>query len=182
MLPTTLPSPYQILILSENYYLNLGLRHLIGEHMTPRPDIAWIKTTGVESLVRLRKQVLEPNPQTKWIAFAERQKIESFRLFLPHKYVCLIPSDLPLKQLSQRLKVPDFSHIAPRVTPLTPSEMRVCSLFIKGFTVGGIARILRKSPKTIHTHKRNAMDKFHSHTLADFHRKISLMPQETFQP
>lgn len=175
-------SPWQILILSDNYYLNLGLKHLICQQMSPRPDIIWLKTTGAESLSRLRELVLEPNPQKKWIAFADRQQVGSLRLFLPHTNVCLLPADLNLTQLARRLKAPVFSHIPPRETPLTPTELRVCSLFIKGFSVGGIARILRKSPKTIHTHKRNAMDKFHSHTLADFHRKISLMPQETFCP
>lgn len=173
-------SPWQILILSDNYYLNLGLRHLICEQMSPRPDIIWVKAAGTESLSRLREQVLEPNPQKKWIAFADRHALESFRLFLPHTNVCLLPSDLTLTQLARRLKAPVFSHIAPREVPLTPTELRVCSLFIKGFSVGGIARIMRKSPKTIHTHKRNAMDKFHSQTLADFHRKISLMPAGTF--
>lgn len=175
-------SPWQILILSDNYYLNLGLKHLICQQMSPRPDIIWLKTTGAESLSRLRELVLEPNPQKKWIAFADRQQVGSLRLFLPHTNVCLLPADLNLTQLARRLKAPVFSHIPPRETPLTPTELRVCSLFIKGFSVGGIARILRKSPKTIHTHKRNAMDKFHSHTLADFHRKISLMPQEAFVP
>lgn len=175
-------SPWQILILSDNYYLSLGLKHLICQQMSPRPDIIWLKTAGIDSLSHLRERVLEPNPQSKWIAFADRQQIESFRLFLPHKNICLLPADLTLTQLARRLKAPVFSHIPLRETPLTPTELRVCSLFIKGFSVGGIARIMRKSPKTIHTHKRNAMDKFHSHTLADFHRKISLMPLETFQP
>jgi|AGFT01.1.fsa_nt_gi Response regulator containing a CheY-like receiver domain and an HTH DNA-binding domain len=182
MLSITSPSPYQILILSDNYYLNLGLKHLIYQQMSPRPDIIWLKTAGAESLARLRETVLKPNPQKKWIVFADRGQIESFRLFLPSVNVCLLPSDLSLTQIARRLKVPDFSHIPPRKMPLTPSELRVCSLFIKGFSVGGIARILRKSPKTIHTHKRNAMDKFHSQNLADFHRKISLMPEGTFCP
>ena len=173
-------SPWQILILSDNYYLNIGLKHLICQRMSPRPDIIWMQVTDAASLVRLRELMLEPNPQKKWIAFADRQKIESFRLFLPRDRVCLLPSNLTIEQLSRRLKTPDFSHITRQEIPLTPAEMHVCSLFIRGFSVGGIARILKKSPKTIHTHKRNAMDKFHSHSLADFHQKMCLLSPEAF--
>lgn len=177
MVPTNSLSPYQILILSDNYYLNFGLRHLISQQMSPRPDIIWLKNPTAERILRLREQVLDQHTDKKWIAFTERYQIDSFRIFLPRERVCILPADLTLKQLSQRLKAPDFSHVTRRETPLTPAELRVCSLFIKGLTVGGIARMLNKSPKTIHTHKRNAMDKFHSQTLADFHRKICLLEQ-----
>ncbi|MGZ7254059.1 helix-turn-helix transcriptional regulator, partial [Streptococcus pyogenes] len=62
----------------------------------------------------------------------------------------------------------------------THSEIHICSLVIMGFSPNTIARMLHKSPKTIYTHRRNAMAKFHCNTLADLHRKIRTMNDRSF--
>lgn len=50
----TLP-PFQIVILSDNYFLWLGLTTLIPTMITPRPDIFWINEVTPKNILRMRE-------------------------------------------------------------------------------------------------------------------------------
>lgn len=57
---------------------------------------------------------------------------------------------------------PEFDH------RLSPAEMRVMALVFEGLTEDAIGDRLRLSPKTIHTHVRNAYSRLGIHSKAEF--------------
>lgn len=171
---------FHIIILSENAFLWLGLKTLIAMMMTPRPDIFWINSVSPETLLRLREQVMRDTADNSWLIFTDERRINDVSVYLPAGRVRILADNLSIIQLSQRLRQADFSNDSLPDATLTCQELRVCTLLSKGISLVRIAQLLNKSPKTIYTHKRNAMSKFHCHNLAEFHRKICLLEQQSF--
>lgn len=169
---------FQIVILSDNYFLWLGLKSAISMMMAPRPDIFWISEVSPESILRMREQVMK-SPVHHWLVFTEASRINDIQIYLPSERVSVMPDNLTVSQLVLRLSSEDFTCTRVPDATLTRSELRVCTLISKGISLVRIAQLLNKSPKTIYTHKRNAMTKFHCHNLAEFHRKICLLEQQS---
>lgn len=177
---STPPHPnYQIIILSDNYFLWLGLKTAIDTMMTPRPDIFWINEISPESIFRMREQVMKSHPERHWLVFTDASRISDIQIYLPADRVKVMADDLSVSRLMLSLRSGDFTSASVPDATLTRSELRVCTLISKGISLVRIAQLLNKSPKTIYTHKRNAMSKFHCHNLAEFHRKICLLEQKS---
>lgn len=175
MTALTLMEPrYQVRVLSNNYYFWLGVKNLVRQQAKLAVDVQWVQDT-TDSQQRLLCQEIYATPiAQKWLVFTENEQVDNLSVMLPDDRVNILTDRLPLDELQEQLKNPTFSRRR-RDKQLTRSEARVCSLIRQGFTLVRIAQILNKSPKTIYTHKRNAMDKFHCNTLVDFNRKMNLM-------
>ncbi|MBM3073146.1 helix-turn-helix transcriptional regulator [Enterobacter sp. RHBSTW-00994] len=178
-MPRTTYADYQIIILSDNYFLWLGLKAIVSAMMNPRPDIFWINEVRPENILRIREQVMTSATDLGWLVFTEAFRINDIQVYLPSERVNVLAADLSIAQLSNRLKTADFTDVAEPDATLTRSELRVCMLIGKGLSLARIAQLLKKSPKTIYTHKRNAMSKFHCQNLAQFHRKICLLERQS---
>lgn len=170
----TLP-PFQIVILSDNYFLWLGLTTLIPTMITPRPDIFWINEVTPKNILRMREQVMNTAGDSGWLLFTDEHRVNAINVYLPNARVKVLSGKLSLKELSQQLNNADFTAESEPEPTLTRQELQVCSLISKGISLVRIAQMLHKSPKTIYTHKRNAMTKFRCQNLAEFHQKISLL-------
>lgn len=168
-------SDYQVIVLSENYYLWLGLKTLFSRRGPTRPDTIWFNTLNPEIILRLRQQILLHTSKTHTLVFVESLLIDDLKVYLPMEGVTILPDDLPIDRLNEDLKTSNCKKS--RLQALTRAELRVCSMISKGLSLAHIASILNKSPKTIYTHKRNAMLKFQCQHHAEFHRKISLHRQ-----
>lgn len=175
----TTHADYQIIILSDNYFLWLGLKALISTMMAPRPDIFWSNGVSPESILRMREQVMKSSSYKHSLVFTEASRVNDIQIYLPSERVKVMPTNLSVSQLILRLSTENFTNASVPNATLTRSELRVCTLISKGISLVRIAQLLNKSPKTIYTHKRNAMTKFHCHTLAEFHRKICLLEQQS---
>lgn len=170
---------FRIIILSENYFLWLGLTSLISMMMTPRPDIFWINSVSPEGILRMREQIVKDTADNGWMIFTDECRVNSIQVYLPAGRISVLADNLSVIHLSQCLRNADFTHhLLPDAT-LTRQELRVCTLISKGISLVRIAQMLNKSPKTIYTHKRNAMCKFHCQNLAEFHRKLCLLEQHS---
>ncbi|AMX06911.1 LuxR family transcriptional regulator [Enterobacter asburiae] len=90
----------------------------------------------------------------------------------------MVADNLSFAQLSHCFS--DTTFAIKNAATLSHQERRVCMLLHKGFSPVRIAKIMNKSPKTIYTHKRNAMNKFCCHSLAEFHRKLCLLDAQSF--
>lgn len=168
---------YQVIVLSENTYLWLGLEWLISTAVTPRPDMYWIKNASPEGLVRLQERLLDKHAGADWLVFTDADRVSDVNAFLRGERARAVADNVSLAQLSHCFS--DTTFTFENTATLTYQEMRVCMLFHKGFSPARIAQILNKSPKTIYTHKRNAMNKFCCHTLAEFHRKLCLLDAQS---
>lgn len=164
--------PYQVAILSTNYFLWLGLKHAIPYMVCPNPAIQWFNKDNNESVFQLRERIINDDKEAKWLIITEHNRVQEVQQFLPPERACVFSDKLSLRALSQQLSKPDFRRTLRKESPLTQSEIHVCLLIILGFPPKAIADMLHKSPKTIYTHRRNAMTKFHCNTLAELHRKI----------
>ncbi|MFU0444034.1 helix-turn-helix transcriptional regulator [Pseudocitrobacter faecalis] len=178
MTALTLAEPrYQVRVLSNNYFFWVGVKNLMHQQGKPAADIKWIKEAS-DSQQRLLCQEIYATPIIqKWLVFTESEQIDTLSVMLPDDRVNILSDRLEMSELKEQLKNPTFSRRR-RDKQLTRSEARVCSLIRQGFTLVRIAQILNKSPKTIYTHKRNAMDKFHCDTLVEFNRKMNLMERQ----
>ncbi|WP_263070192.1 helix-turn-helix transcriptional regulator [Enterobacter huaxiensis] len=170
---------FRIIILSENYFLWRGLTSLISMMMTPRPDIFWINSVSPEGILRVREQIMKDTAHSGWMIFTDECRVNDIQAYLPAGRVSVLADNLSVIQLSQCLRNADFTHGSLQDATLTRQELRVCTLISKGISLIRIAHLLNKSPKTIYTHKRNAMSKFHCQNLAEFHRKICLLEQHS---
>lgn len=166
---------YQLIVYSDNYYLWSGLRHLIREMGEPQLSIAWHNDLSSKSLFQLRETILNDASSRRWLVVTPDNRLREVQQILPSENVCVIRDTLTLKQFANHLRHPDFRRTIQKDAPLTRTEVSVCLLIIKGFSTVKIAVMMNKSPKTIYTHRRNAMVKFHCHTLAELHRKMHLM-------
>lgn len=173
----TLAEPrFQIRVLSNNYFFWQGVKNLLGQQAKDH-QIEWVKECS-DSQQRLLCQEIYATPiAQKWLVFTESERVDNLSVMLPDDRVNILSDRLTLDALKEQLKNPTFSPRR-RDKQLTRSEARVCSLIRQGFTLVRIAQILNKSPKTIYTHKRNAMDKFHCDTLVEFNRKMNLMERD----
>ena len=178
MTALTLAEPrYQVRVLSNNYFFWLGVKNLVRQQGKPTADIQWVKENN-DGQQRLLCQEIYATPiAQKWLVFTESEQIDTLSVMLPDDRVNILSDRLEMSELKEQLKNPTFSRRR-RDKQLTRSEARVCSLIRQGFTLVRIAQILNKSPKTIYTHKRNAMDKFHCDTLVEFNRKMNLMERQ----
>lgn len=165
-------APYHLVVLSNNYFLWMGLKHSIPYMINPYPTLQWFNKVGENCIFELREKILQENDEIKWLVITEERRMQEVQQCLPPERVCVLSDKLSIKQLTEQLKHPEFRRTMRKETPLTPSEIHICLLIIMGFSPNSIARMLHKSPKTIYTHRRNAMAKFHCNTLADLHRKI----------
>lgn len=166
---------YQLVVLSDNYYLWSGLRHCIPFMVEPHLALSWHKDLTGEDLFLLREKILQDTSGKKWLIVTGHKRMQELQQLLPPGKVCLIRDNVSLKQLACHLRHPDFHRRIEKDAPLTQTEAHVCRLIIKGLSTVKIAEMMNKSPKTVYTHRRNAMTKFHCHTLADLHRKMHLM-------
>lgn len=164
--------PYQLVILSNNYFLWLGLKHALPFMINPAPTPQWFNLENDDSVFKLREQILSDNSESKWLIVTEHNRVQEVQQFLPPERACVFSDKLSLKAMSQQFKKPEFRRTLRREPPLTHSEIHVCLLIIMGYSPSDIANMLHKSPKTIYTHRRNAMTKFNCNTLAELHRKI----------
>lgn len=168
-------APYQLVVLSKNYFLWQGLKHSLPYMVNPSPTLQWFNKDNDNCVFELREKILCDNSETKWLVITEDNRTQEIQQFLPPGRVCVLSDKLSIKQLAQQLKHPEFRRSMRKESPLTHSEIHICLLIIMGFSPNTIARMLHKSPKTIYTHRRNAMAKFHCNTLAELHRKIRTM-------
>ncbi|MEB4673502.1 LuxR C-terminal-related transcriptional regulator [Enterobacteriaceae bacterium G50] len=178
MTALTLADPrYQIRVLSNNYFFWLGVKNLVRQQGKPAVDLQWVKATNDGQQRLLCQEIYATPVAQKWLVFTESEQVDNLSVMLPDDRVNILSDRLTMAELQEQLKNPIFSRRR-RDKQLTRSEARVCSLIRQGFTLVRIAQILNKSPKTIYTHKRNAMDKFHCNTLVEFNRKMNLMEQQ----
>ncbi|MEX3021401.1 helix-turn-helix transcriptional regulator [Kluyvera sp. STS39-E] len=166
-------SNYQLIVLSKNYFLWVGLKNSVQFMVNPYPDIQWFNENKENSIFKLREKITADNSGTKWLVITEHYRTEEVQQFLPPERVCVLSDKLSLRQLSTSLKCPEFQRRRQKNVPLTHSEIHICLLIIMGYSINTIASMLNKSPKTIYTHRRNAMVKFDCNTLAGLHRKMS---------
>jgi Response regulator containing a CheY-like receiver domain and an HTH DNA-binding domain len=165
---------YQIRVLSDNYYFWLGVKNFVRQLGASVGDVHWVKESTDRQHRLLCQEIYATPVAQKWLIFIESEQIDNLGIMLPDDRVNILSDRLKMDELSDQLRNPTFSRRR-RIKQLTRSEARVCSLIRQGFTLVRIAQILNKSPKTIYTHKRNAMTKFNCDRLADFNRKINLM-------
>lgn len=170
---------FHVIVLSDNYFLWLGLKTLISMMMTPRPDIFWINSVSPETILRMREQIMRETTDNGWLIFTDECRVNDINVHLPAGRVRVLAGNISIIQLSQHLRNADFTQRYRPEANLTRSELRVCTLLSKGISLVRIAQLLNKSPKTIYTHKRNAMTKFRCQNLAEFHRKICLLEQHS---
>jgi DNA-binding CsgD family transcriptional regulator len=163
---------YQIRVLSQNYYFWQGIQNLVQQSGQPIADEHWVKEVNDGQHNLLCQEIDRTPTAQKWLVFTDDEQVDNLNIILPDERVNILSDRLPLDEIQAQLVNPTFDRRR-RDEPLTRSEARVCSLIRQGFTLVRIAQILNKSPKTIYTHKRNAMDKFRCNTLADFNRKIN---------
>lgn len=166
----------QIIVLSQNRFFWLGLQALVSVMPLPHPEILWLNNFTAETLARLRLACR----QCKTLLVTERDFIDDVQVFLPVSQITLIADTNPLTQVQQWLKEGNFPLVSTQAPILTRAELRVCTLYSQGLNTVRIARVLNKSPKTIHSHKRNVMAKFHCRNLVEFHRTLTLLEQKRF--
>ena len=58
--------PYQVAILSTNYFLWLGLKHALPYMVCPNPAIQWLNKDNDESVFQLREIILHDDKEAKW--------------------------------------------------------------------------------------------------------------------
>ena len=165
-------APYELVVLSQNYFLWMGLKHSVPYMINPSPALHWFNEKTNNNVFQLREKILRNNSDSKWLIITEDYRVPEVQQILPPDRACVFSDKLSIKQLTQQLKQPEFRRTPHKETPLTHSEIHICLLIIMGFSPNAIAGMLHKSPKTIYTHRRNAMAKFHCNTLAELHRKI----------
>lgn len=170
---------FRIIILSENYFLWLGLKSLISMMMTPRPDIFRVDGVSPEAILRMREQIMKDTTSHGWLIFTDACRVRDISVYLPAGRVSVRAGNMSIIQLSECLRNVNFFNDSLPDATLTRQELRVCTLISKGISLIRIAQLLNKSPKTIYTHKRNAMTKFHCQNLAEFHRKICQLEQQS---
>ncbi|HBI6863457.1 TPA: LuxR family transcriptional regulator [Enterobacter cloacae] len=173
MTPCIINAGFRVIILSENAYLCLGLRSIIATAVAPRPEIYWINDVNPEGLLHLQEHLLNTRAGSDWLVFTDAARVDEITAFLRGERVRVVADNLTLAQLSHCFS--DTTYSFENLATLTYQEMRVCMLFHKGFSPVRIAQVFGKSPKTIYTHKRNAMNKFCCQNLAEFHRKLCLL-------
>ncbi|MEO3992240.1 helix-turn-helix transcriptional regulator [Pseudocitrobacter cyperus] len=174
----TLAEPrYQVRVLSNNYFFWLGVKNLVRQQAKSMVDVQWIKENADSQQSLLCQEIYATPVAQKWLVFTESEQVDTLSVMLPDDRVNILSDRQKLGELQEQLQNPTFSRRR-RDKQLTRSEARVCSLIRQGFTLVRIAQILNKSPKTIYTHKRNAMDKFHCDTLVEFNRKMNLMERQ----
>lgn len=166
------PPNYQLIVLSKNYFLWLGLKNSIQYMVNPYPVIKWFNEDNENSIFTLREKIVTDETEQKWLVITEHSRTQEIQQFLPPDRVYVLSDKLSFKQLAVHLKRPEFNRTRQKDVALTHSEIHICLLTIMGFSISAIANMLHKSPKTIYTHRRNAMGKFHCNTLADLHRKM----------
>ncbi|KUQ79786.1 helix-turn-helix transcriptional regulator [Enterobacter genomosp. O] len=169
---------YQVIVLSGNAFLWLGLHSMISAAVTPRPEMYWINSVDPHGLTRLQERLLDTPAAQNWLIFTDAAWVSDINAWLRSERVRVVADNLSLAQLSRCFSDTTFSF--ENAATLSYQEMRVCMLLHKGFSPVRIAKILNKSPKTIYTHKRNAMNKFCCHSLAEFHRKLCLLDAQSF--
>ncbi|RAU36158.1 helix-turn-helix transcriptional regulator [Enterobacter sp. RIT418] len=169
---------YQVIILSDNAFLWLGLHSMISAAVTPRPEMYWIDDVTPKGLLRLQERLLNTHLGQNWLVFTDAARVCDVNACLRNARVRVVADNLSLAQLSHSFSDKTFAFA--NAATLSDQEMRVCMLLHKGFTPVRIAKILKKSPKTIYTHKRNAMNKFCCRSMADFHRKLCLLDAWSF--
>ncbi|AMJ72205.1 helix-turn-helix transcriptional regulator [Enterobacter cloacae] len=172
MTPFIRNAGYQVIVLSSNAFLWLGLHSIIATAVSPRPEAYWINNVTPEGLLRLQ-ELLNAHVGQSWLLFTDTAWVNDVNALPGSERVRVVPGNVSLAQLSHCFSDMTFSF--DNTAALTYQEMRVCMLFHKGFSPVRIAQILNKSPKTIYTHRRNAMNKFCCHSLAEFHRKLCLL-------
>lgn len=171
---------YRIVVLGDNTYLWSGLRHYLNALSGVTPTMYWQKSLSSESLFLLRDALSQDASTIRWLAIAPHNRVREIQQILPSDKVCVLRDNLTLPQFAHYLRQPDFRRSAPKEVPLTRTEVNVCMLIIQGFSTAKIADMMHKSPKTIYTHRRNAMVKFHCHTLAELHSKMHFMTRRSF--
>lgn len=169
---------YQAIVLSGNAFLWLGLSSLISAAVTPSPEMHWIDDVTPQGLLRLQTLLRNTHVGQNWLVFTDAARVCDVNACLRNERVRVVADNLSLAQLSRCFS--DTTFAFENAATLSYQEMRVCMLLHKGFSPVRIAKILNKSPKTIYTHKRNAMNKFCCHSLADFHRKLCLLDARSF--
>ncbi|EOF9297620.1 helix-turn-helix transcriptional regulator [Enterobacter bugandensis] len=172
MTPFILNAGYKVIVLSSNTFLWLGLHSIISTAVSPRPEAYWINNVNPEGFLRLQK-LLNTHAGQNWLLFTDAAQVNDINALPGNERVRVVADNVSLAQLSHCFSDMTFSF--ENSATLTYQEMRVCMLFHKGFSPVRIAQVLNKSPKTIYTHKRNAMNKFCCQNLADFHRKLCLL-------
>lgn len=86
------------------------------------------------------------------------REVMSGRKYLSPKLIALIVDDYARKQLPDDL---------PAESSLTPREREVLQLLAEGVPTKGIAGKLHVSAKTVETHRKNVMEKLHTHSVAE---------------
>lgn len=173
LMPQTLNADYKVIVLSGNAFLWLGLKTFISQSVDPCPEIFWINDVSPEGILPLRQLMLNIRVKKGWLVFTDASRVNDIKIILGGERVHVVAGNLSLAQLSRCFQNTPFASV--KNATLTCQELRVCMLFRNGFSLVRIAQILNKSPKTIYTHKRNAMNKFHCQNLAEFHRKLFLL-------
>lgn len=169
-------APYHMVVFSQNHYFWLGLQTLVATMATPRPELLWLNAFSAESLACLRLRSREG----KTLIVTGPDLVDDVQICLPTSQVILIASTHSLEQVKQWLEAGEFPVFASQAPVLTRAEIRVCTLYRQGLNTVRIARVLNKSPKTIHSHKRNVMAKFHCRNLVEFHRTLTRLEQKRF--
>ncbi|HCB1628501.1 TPA: LuxR family transcriptional regulator [Enterobacter kobei] len=173
MTPLIANAGYQVIVLSSNAFLWLGLNSILSTAVSPRPEVYWINNVNPQGLMRLQTLLLNTHVGGNWLLLTDAARVNDINAWLHNARVRVVADNVSLAQLS--LCFSDTSFSFENTATLTCQEMRVCMLFHKGFSPIRIAQILNKSPKTIYTHKRNAMNKFCCQNLAEFHQKLCLL-------
>ncbi|HCJ6522422.1 TPA: helix-turn-helix transcriptional regulator [Enterobacter cloacae] len=163
---------YQVIVLSSNAFLWLGLHSIVSTAVSPRPEAYWINNVTPEGLQRLQ-ELFSTNVGQSWLLFTDTARVNDINTLPGNERIRVVPGNVSLAQLSHCFS--DMAFSLENTATLTYQEMRVCRLIQKGFSPVRIAQILNKSPKTIYTHKRNAMKKFCCQNLAEFYRKLCLL-------
>ena len=169
---------YQVIVLSGNAFLWLGLHSMISMAVTPRPEMYWIHNVNSEGLLHLQERLLNTHAGENWLVFTDAARVCDVHACLRNERVRVVADNLSFAQLSHCFSNTTFA--IENAATLSHQERRVCMLLHKGFSPVRIAKIMNKSPKTIYTHKRNAMNKFCCHSLAEFHRKLCLLDAQSF--
>jgi len=169
---------YQVIVLSGNTFLWLGLTSMISTAVTPRPEMYWIHDVNPEGLLHLQERLLNTHTGENWLVFTDAARVCDVHACLRNERVRVVADNLSFAQLSHWFSYTTFA--IENAATLSHQERRVCMLLHKGFSPVRIAKIMNKSPKTIYTHKRNAMNKFCCHSLAEFHRKLCLLDAQSF--
>lgn len=96
MTPFIANAGYQVIVLSSNAFLWLGLNSILSTAVSPRPEAYWINNVNPQGLMRLQTLLLNTHVGGNWLLLTDAGRVNDINAWLHNARVRVVADNVSL--------------------------------------------------------------------------------------